>query len=395
MYRRVASVVTLLGAGAIVAAAGVRGSEANGARLELTPRTGTFDVPVTIEASGLPPDAEATVRFGGRSSDGSVWRGRQLVRVSRDGTLDLPHEYPFDLMRRATARTSKLPVTVPTALPHTVQVVVTARRVRASSTVRRFSAATLVSSHFESVKKLGFYGVWYLPRQLTGRHTAILLLGGSLGGLADPYIGETLAARGYPVLDLAYFDEPGLPQHLERIPLEYFQQALKWMAVQPQVDPRRVVSLGISRGGELSLLLGSTFPQLIHGVVGYVPSIFAGGGLPDGTVPAWTYHGAPISGEIIPVEKISGPVFVAGGGYDAVWASSLYVQMIAQRLHHHGRRDVVALSYPTAGHGIGLVIPIPPLLNSTAILGGSTRANDVAREDAWPKLLRFLGSISG
>jgi dienelactone hydrolase len=76
-----------------------------------------------------------------------------------------------------------------------------------------------------------------------------------------------LAARGYPVLALAYFREDGLPRELVRIPLEYFRRALLWMRTRPEVDPARVVTLGISRGGELSLILASTFPDLVSGAI--------------------------------------------------------------------------------------------------------------------------------
>lgn len=390
MYRKVASVV-MLAAGALVAAAAPTGSRATAVRLELTPRSGTFDVPVTIEASGLPPDAEATVTFSGRAPNGSSWRGERTARV-RGGRLDLPDRYVFGLMRRRTPPASTQRITVPASLPHTVRISVRAGGVRASATVRRFSAETLVTSRPESVQRVGFDGVWFLPRHVSGRNTAILLFGGSEGGLVYPYLPATLASRGYPVLDLAYFAAPGLPRQLERIPLEYFRRALKWMDGQPNVDPRRIVSFGSSRGGELSLLLASTFPTLIHGAVGYVPSLFAGNGIPNATVAAWTYRGKPIVGEI-PVERIDGPVFVTGGDRDDLSASALYVRMIAQRLHRHGRDDVTALTYPGAGHLIALVLPLSPLLKPNFVPGGSPGADAAARANAWPRLLRFLASI--
>lgn len=204
-----------------------------------------------------------------------------------------------------------------------------------------------------------------------------------------------------PVLDLAYFSEPGLPPTLSRIPLEYFERALRWLAAQPGVDSRRVVTFGVSRGGELSLLLASTFPQLVHGAVGYVPSAYAVRS-PSDFGPAWTYRGKPVLG-LIPVGRGSGPVFVAGGGDDLMWPSGSSVQRIASELH--GRRGVVALDYAGAGHELGLILPeqIPAPHSDpygvfasrygTVSMGGSAAADEAAREDSWPRLLRFLARI--
>jgi len=270
--------------------------------------------------------------------------------------------------------------------------------------------AGTVTVSFESPKAVGFYARWYRPRGVHDR-TAILLFGGSDGGLFTDPLPRTLAARGYPVLDLAYFREPGLPQQLEDIRLEYFERALRWLAAQPQVDPKRMVTFGVSRGGELSLILAASFPKLIHGAVGYVPSAYVAGGLPDPGTPAWTYHGKPVFGwplaGTIPVQKIDGPVFVAGGGNDALWPSGMFVQTIANEMREHGRRDLTALVYPNAGHLLGYVLPRPsPPTNAHHIyglivrndapplnLGGSAEADLAARENAWPKLLAFLHHI--
>lgn len=263
----------------------------------------------------------------------------------------------------------------------------------------------------ERVKSAGFYGIWERPRG-AHHHTAIVLLGGSDGGLVHTDLVAALAEHGYPVLDLAYFREPGLPQTLQRIRLEYFQHALRWLAKQPQVDSKRIVTFGISRGGELSLILASMFPTLVHGVVGYVPDWFVAGGVPDPSQPAWTYRGKPLFGwpvtGIIPVWKINGPVFVVGGGDDTLGQSALSVRSIVREMHQHGRRDVTGLIYPNAGHLVGLVSPVAyhyPFATGTygvikwwaginLNLGGSAKADLAARKDSWPKLLKFLAGVT-
>jgi hypothetical protein len=74
--------------------------------------------------------------------------------------------------------------------------------------------ASVTVAH-ERLSRVGFYGEWLTPRGAR-RHTAILLFGGSEGGLAGHlYLtASMLAGHGYPVLALAYFREPGLPRSL-------------------------------------------------------------------------------------------------------------------------------------------------------------------------------------
>jgi dienelactone hydrolase len=202
---------------------------------------------------------------------------------------------------------------------------------------------------------------------------------------------------------LAYFAEPGLPGSLARIPMEYFERALRWLARQPAADPNRIVSFGVSRGGEASLLIASMFPDLVHAAVGYVPSDTIVPSPFDASTPAWTYHGkAP--GGLIRVERINGPVFIVGGDADALWPSGPSVRNMKRRMLRHGRHDITALDYPKAGHGIGSVLPrmveISPLGYGVVqtrygqlILGGSPRADEAALEDSWPKLLAFMSRV--
>jgi dienelactone hydrolase len=93
-------------------------------------------------------------------------------------------------------------------------------------------------------------------------------------------------------------------------------------------------------------------------------------------------------------------VFVVGAGDDLLWPSDLYVGDIRFALRGHDRRDT-ALIYPYAGHFAGGVLPNEPELSTTVrsprygllTLGGTPQADEAAREDSWPKLLRFLARI--
>jgi dienelactone hydrolase len=375
--------------------------------ISASPRAATSDVPVTIHVRGLEPQARAVVELSGTSTGGGIWRGQIVRRADAHGALTLQDAYLYPWMRPVRGGLG--------AWPRQVTIRVQAGHSAAHTTVERVALdANSVAARDLRPAGVGFYGEWLTPRHRRA-HGAVLMFGGSEGGLENGSLALAVAAHGYPVLQLAYFGEPGLRQSLRQIPLEYFEHALRWLARQPQVDRARIVTWGWSRGGEASLLLASTFPRLVHAAVGYVPSAYVFGAPADVRVAAWTYRGRPLRMQtrngrlqpsgLIPVWKSSGPLFVVGGGDDGLWPSGAFVRQIEQELHRHARRDVTALSYPRAGHM--LYQAIPPQIDTksadyghvqtnygVADFGGSYRADEAALEDSWPKLLRFLATVA-
>jgi dienelactone hydrolase len=309
-------------------------------------------------------------------------------------------------------------------------------RLSASQRGRTLATATLirrrrgpgVSVRDMTLTGQGFDGCYYSPPASSRPSPAILFLGGSEGGLPCYYEPGLLASHGYPTLALAYFGAPGLPADLKRIPLEYFEHALEWLAKQPGVDPNRLVVIGVSRGGEAALLLGTVYPSLIHAVVSYVGSSVVGPSPSALDAPAWTLHGKPVPHEtgndlgntdprnkraIIPVEKIAGPIFIVSAVMDGLWPSYSYATAIVTRLRAHRRTDYTSLVYYEAGHAGNGVPNIPVgdvfasrygllnlgsrygLLNlgsryGLLNLGGSLSGDAHARADSWPRLLAFL-----
>lgn len=122
-----------------------------------------------------------------------------------------------------------------------------------------------------AVRVQGLVGTWYPP---AGHKSgpAVLVLGGSEGGEhSSRAIGAKLAEHGYGVLALAYFRAEGLPTSLQNIPLEYFDRATAWIAVQPEVDAKRLGIYGISIGGEVALVVAARHPEY-RAAVAAVPS---------------------------------------------------------------------------------------------------------------------------
>ena len=153
----------------------------------------------------------------------------------------------------------------------------------------------------------------------------------------------------------------------------------------------------MSRGGELALLLGATFPDLVSAVIAYVPSPFTHGVLNAGRkgddrhAAAWLYRGRPlpvlsqanrtanwdlfeqsppprrqtpafetaledadaVSRSLIPLHRIAGPVLLISGEDDALWPSTRFAGIAEQHLRAAGHPFAVRhVSYPDAGHTI-------------------------------------------
>ena len=234
------------------------------------------------------------------------------------------------------------------------------------------------------------------------RLPVIVFLGGSGGGLGNEIELQALALNGYAVFSLAYFKEEGLPDKLENIPLEYFEDAFEWLKTKSQVDTSKLLLLGVSRGAELALLLASIYPQ-VRGVIVYSPSCFV---LPNATEiktdalrPSWTLKGnaipfAPIkrfeensnravnyntyiepllfqnrlSEEgIIKVEKINGPILLISGEQDLVWPAGKMSTRIEDRLKNKDfKHEFNNIIFEDGGHDLFMFRNCLPIVSSIA-----------------------------
>jgi dienelactone hydrolase len=373
------------------------GAGATTVRLVVTPSSALVDQPVDVRVTGLHPKQKIVLVTSTRDRLGVAWRSQVRAVADRSGVVDTRSSMKLFWSMLPVAKRS-----TPTAFALSrgpaailIRALIDGKPVAGGTLSRRGEASGLTSTD-TTVAKEGFVGTYYALPGATPQ-PAVLQLGGSLGGHSE-LPAALLASHGYPSLSLAYFKEPGLPPTLRNIPFEYFEKALRWLGSQPGVDPNHVVLLGVSRGAEAALLLGATYPDLVHGVVACTTDSQVLGGFPGGGT-AWTLGGNPIPLGPIPVERIVGPVLVTGGGKDEVVDSAQGVRDIVSRARSHGIRDVTGEIYPNAGHGIGCLIPNVPITGQIQIgpstygeTGGTPAANEQAAAASWPLVLRLLGA---
>ena len=259
--------------------------------------------------------------------------------------------------------------------------------------------------------------VEYYPPSGESKNVAIMFLGGSEGGMPHLSI-EKYTTRGYPCFKVGYFGTENTSAHLEMIPLEYFEEAIKKFKSQPEVGAKKIVVFGGSKGGELALLLASTYKQ-IEGVIARVPSsvVFQGIGGPLKTS-SWSYKGQPlpfvpyyqpfdyskvvnnqwielyelsitqteaVEKATIKVENINGPVLIFTGKEDAMWPSSKMGNMIIKRLNDnkfpHWYKHY---AYENAGHSF----------DDISSMGGTPEGNNHARIDSEKRIFTYLHRLS-
>jgi dienelactone hydrolase len=373
-------------------------------RLNAGPPAAAFDTPVRITATGLPPGL-VTVRAQARDYQGRQWQSAARFRVGPAGTLNLARAVPVSgsyhvadaaglLWSLRPAFTGNPATQFDVGPPgFTVRLQVLAGgHVQATATLaRRWSLPTRPT--VQTVRQDGFASTLFLPSHARPGAPAVVVIGGSDGG-EDAFTAAALAMDGYPALALGYFKEPGLPQCLCAIPLDYFAHAVRWLRAQPAGQGRPVVLYGVSRGAEGALLIAAYQPHLVNAVVASSPSSDINGAYGGRPGPAWTFHGKPLpTGTLIPVGRIRVPVLLSDGGQDAVWDSASSASAIVAELKAaHDRAPYRNLYYPGAGHGF---LGYPPYFPYSwygphGPLGGTPQANSLAAEQSWARMIGFL-----
>jgi dienelactone hydrolase len=428
-----------------------------GPYIQVSPTDPTLDTPLQIRLFDTAPQAAITFRARTVDQHGDAWSSWAAFTVPDTGVLDLTQHAPFDglytgvdlmgliwSMTRDTTHTDDYQpsqgILPPTPLLLTAQ---HGDRTVAAQCIDRLRLPPQVIR--TEVQAQGLLGTMFTPSG-SGTHPGVVLLGGSEGGLHEDD-AALLAGHGYAVFALAYFGIEGVPPCLANIPVEYFGNALRFLADQEHVRGDRLAIMGGSFGGQAALLVASIFPE-IRAVVSVAGSgvITQGidGDISDGDflhildteVPPWTWRGSPlpftadpatpelrrqvdahepvamrgsfehglrdadrVAAATIPVERIHGAVLLISAGDDHSWPCDTLSDIALHRLvthqHPHEHRHI---RYPAAGHGI-CVPPFRPTTDTVVPgpgvrldLGGTPQDTAAAQQKAWVEILIFLNA---
>lgn len=426
--------------------------------ISIQPSEALIDQPVSILLSGFEPNQEVTLRattvgkaFPDLSDTGKVYESVATFQTDAQGAVNLDKQAPlsgsydkvdgmglFWSMTEQSAQPDSTPAAQAPALLNAVQfhyiftAEVNGKSVAQAAMIQDMGLASVV---VKDVAENGVLGQFYQPAG-AGPFPAVIALVGSQGGFLRQ-LPKVLAAHGYAVLSLAYFnytspvDNSSLPEYLDMIPLEYFGKAIQWLQSQPSVDPERIGAIGFSVGGEAALLAGTVYPQLKTVIVFGSPTYTWLGNLGGSS---FSYKGNPVpyardesiakftipftqavyggidpmsvmpaivasieadpqlSAAIIPVEKIKGSVLLISGDRDSQLPSTVYGELAINRLKAHNfAYPYRHLFNPGAGH----LISFPYAQRSIEIDqgGGSAQANAQAAAVIWPVVLEYLAAM--
>ncbi len=423
------------------------------AAFSISPAVDLIDVPRRIVLTGLPAGAEVTVAAE-TPRGGRPWRAQAVFAAEAASTVDLGRDAPLrgdyegvaamGLVCAQDGEGELFHADMAQPLKTTLTALIGGEPV-ASGRFSQVLMAEGVTRH--PLAEDGLVGTLFLPAG-EGRHPAIMILNGSGGGINEPR-AALWASRGVAALALGYFGAPGLPRYISNTPLEYFARGIDWLRARVRPKNDFVAVAGQSRGGELALLLGATFPDKVSAVLGHVPSAFVHGGQAaadpapglgrDG--PCWTLDGRPLVHQWqdnataswkpydeatdtrrnadamrtalgdpaamararIPVERIAGPVLLVSGGDDGAWPSDLYCLLVQSSLLAAGHpHEVLWKNWPAAGHSI--LFPYTPatriahrhpVSGIATTMGGTPSANAEANAGAWEAALAFVRRHGG
>ncbi|WP_433864649.1 CMD domain protein [Ralstonia wenshanensis] len=427
--------------------------------LSVTPADDLIDVSRGIVVTGLAPGAQVGIVAQTRRGNGVLWHSRAAFVADAQGTVDLTRDAPVSgdytgvsamgiiWSQRPENGKAREVFPQPATEPLTTTLTATANGESVDASFVQRLAAPGVTRHDVRApdNEEGLVGTLYLPDPYAhpGPRPAVLILNGSGGGINEPR-AALYASHGYAAFALAYFKAPGLSDYISNTPLEYFERALAWL--RRRVAPLHdfVAVSGQSRGGELALLLGATFPEAVSAVISYVPGavVHSGQNAADPAVgregPTWLYRGQPlphlwegnrtaswapfdegpaphrherairtalqdadaVARARIRIERARGPVLLLSATDDGSWPSSDYSRMVTTKLAEvRHPYPVQHFDYEGAGHAI--VFPyVPttqlvyahPVSGRISTGGGEPRANARADAQSWAAVRRFLAS---
>lgn len=247
----------------------------------------------------------------------------------------------------------------------------------------------------------------------------IVCYGGSEGG-PNFEEAERLAKEGYETLAVFMFGMPNQPKTLTRIPLEQFEDVLKYVKENIK-NTHPITVLGASKGAEYALNLATKYEE-ISNLVLIAPSAYTFSGLDFNDYgSSWTYNNEELpyvdikkssfpvlvknmllpmltkspaqfketyasaveqdaehEAKVIPVENIKANILMIAGEDDQMWGSYDMASLIKEK-----NKNAILESYKNAGHifiGNGVLNSPDMRIKIGGNLEGNTKANTESKK---------------
>ncbi|XP_070701390.1 acyl-coenzyme A thioesterase 1-like [Pempheris klunzingeri] len=390
-----------------------------------------FDEPVHVKVAGLRSRQVVTMRARSTDERGVTFRSSASYRADGSGEIDLQRDpslsgsyvgvEPMGLLWSMRADTLHKYFYKNKALdPHVVKISVHEEEEEEEEEGRmlvevineRFLLGGGVSRL--PIKEGNIQGVLFTPPG-EGPFPAVL----DLCTFMSEKRACLLANRGFVVLAVAVISDKS--DNVNEMHLDYFEEAVNFLQQQPKVGSKGVGIISRSKGGDVALSLAAFVPA-VKAVV-WINGCSANVAIPlyyrkrhilspllvDISKVIPTESGAVIikyavndplaeenKGSLIPIEKAEGRFLFVASEDDLNWDSKAYMEMMVERLKHHGKDNFETVCYPRVGHLLeppyGPYCPsaLHGLLNFPVLWGGEPSAHAAAEVHLWKKIQEFL-----
>lgn len=131
-------------------------------------------------------------------------------------------------------------------------------------------------------------GFHLVPREI--KHKGTIIVYGGSDGTPNYAQAVDFAKNGYEVMSLFMFGQKNQPKTLARVPLEQFEQTLRYVEAHARSASPLTV-MGVSKGAEYALNLTSKYPQINNAILA-APSAYNFNGLDfENYGSSWTWQG--------------------------------------------------------------------------------------------------------
>ncbi|XP_066532698.1 acyl-coenzyme A thioesterase 5 [Hoplias malabaricus] len=406
----------------------VRMSSNSAVRLGLSPASCMFDEAVEIKVSGLSPRQRVELHSELKDDKGLVFRAWASYEADGRGQLDLGVQAsdsgtytgvdPMGLfwsMKPDVPHSKFLKRDASIPQLYSIQASSGGQVLAREVNERHFMAPGVRRT---PVRDGRIRGTLFTPPG-RGPFPAVIDLYTLGGTLCEPR-AALLANKGFMVLALAYYGYQDMPKKVDKLELEYFEEALTFLQKQPEVKQTGIGTVSFSKSGDLALSMASFLPNIkasvcinvsisnvlfpLHYKDMVIPPLsskmkritFTDSGIMD----IRDVLDDPMAKEnlstVIPIQRATCNFLFLVSEDDRNWNSTYFAEQACNILKAHGKANYEVVSYPKAGHF--LEVPYMPqhpsgfhaAVDQVVVFGGEPKVHADAQLDAWRRVQEFF-----